>query len=172
LKHPWRVVALAFFPGGEQLVTASTDRHVRVWNTMTGGAHAPVWESSAHRGAVWAVAVSPNGRLVATAGRDRCVRVHDAATGTPIGTSLRHRGVVWAVAFDPDSKHLWSGSEDGKVCRWVAPTTTLDVPDSDTVSWAEALTGLRLDGDRVRVLGASEWAERRDRLLAASVRIQ
>ena len=174
LDHPRRVVALAFHPDGERLVTASTDRHVRVWDTTTG---AKLSESSAHRGAVWAVAVSPDGHLVATAGRDRCVRVWDAATGTPVGAPLRHRGVVWAVTFGRDGKHLWSGSEygtarggeGGTVCRWRAPTTTLNVPDAQVETWTEVVTGLRLDGDRVRVLGPSEWRELRDRLIASGV---
>jgi WD40 repeat protein len=170
LGHPWRAVAIGFSRDGRRLVSASTDRRVRVWDTSNG---VLVSESAAHRGAVWAVGVSPDGRLFATGGRDGCVRLWNAETGAPLGTPLRHPGPVWAVTFNRDGSDLWSGGEGTRdacaVRRWLAPVTSLKVPDAHAEAWAETATGSRLDGDRVRVLSPAEWRERRDRLTAAGV---
>ncbi len=174
LPQPWRAVALAFHPDGNRIVTGSTDRHLCVWDTTTGKRLVDV---AAHRGAVWAVAVSPNGRLIASAGRDRCVRIWDAETGDPVGSPLHQptAACTWGVTFGADGTAVWSGNEDGSVRgseggtvrRWRTPTTGLDIGDPFIETWTEAVTGLRLDGDRVRVLSPVEWHERRDRLDAA-----
>lgn len=171
LPHPWRVGALAFHPDGNRIVTGSTDRHARVWDLTTGERLA---DFPAHHGAVWAVAVSPDGRLIASAGRDRCVRVWDAETGDPVGAPLHQRtaACTWGVTFGADGSSIYSGNEEGSVRggeggsvrRWRTPTTGLDIADPHVEPWAEAVTGLRLDGDRVRVLTPVEWRERRKRL--------
>ena len=79
--HSFSVKAVAFSPDGKQLVSASHDQTVRLWDAATGE---QVKKLEGHSGKVKAVAFSPNGRRLASASDDRTVRLWDAATGEQV----------------------------------------------------------------------------------------
>jgi WD40 repeat protein len=101
---------LAFSPDGYQLVSASHDMTVRVWdaNPSQGLADSAWLTLRGHQGSVRGVAFSPDGRSLASAGLDKTVKVWDAWTGKELTTLHAHHAVV-GVAFSPDGKQLAAG---------------------------------------------------------------
>jgi WD40 repeat protein len=76
--HKDLVVALAFSPSGDRLVTAGEDGAVKIWDTTTGQEGLDL---RGHPGVARCVAFSPDGRLVAAAGADGTITIWD---GTPL----------------------------------------------------------------------------------------
>ncbi len=127
--HEHYVTALAFTPGGEQLVSADASGDVRIWGVPSG--------RTTHRiepfaGRFEALAVSPDGRTLALAGG------RYGGTEMPVGTHLRALDLATgamtatmggigeqphnptAVAYTADGRWLVTGGEDGRVNVWDA----------------------------------------------------
>src|SRR5262249_28239496 len=67
LLHDEGVQSVAFSPDGQRLVSASSDRMVRVWNA--DGSGQPV-VLRGHDGVVWSAAFSPDGQRIVSASDD------------------------------------------------------------------------------------------------------
>jgi WD40 repeat protein/Tfp pilus assembly protein PilF len=112
------VTCAAFSPDSKRLVTAGTDRTVRVWEVATGKRLiSPIQHSAAVRFAEF----SPDGKRLVTAGGDQA-QVWDAATGERITPPLKHSGIVYRAAFSPDGRHIVTGSADRTSRVWDAAT--------------------------------------------------
>ena len=130
--HMANVVDLIVTPDGKQLVSASNDKTVRVWDIETGktvrmirGDVAPgSW------GTILTMAMSPDGRLLAVGGQfhdtDRArgcaIRIYDFASGKLVKTLKGHENVVAALAFSPDGRQIFSGSADKTAILWDVAT--------------------------------------------------
>jgi WD40 repeat protein len=115
--HLAPVVAVAFSPDGQRLVTGSYDHTARVWDSGQG---AELLALRGHDHEVKAVAFSPDGRLIATGSADRTARVWDAVTGQALHPLEGHEHWVTSVAFSPDSRRIATGSLDGTARLWEA----------------------------------------------------
>lgn len=113
--HAGPVNRIAFLPSG-QVVTASDDQTVRLWQPADGAPGEVIRGPAGpgDEGAVYAVAAGA--RLLATGGRagwdwDRAtvVRLLDAATGAPRGALSGLSAPVAALAFSPDESRLAVG---------------------------------------------------------------
>ncbi len=122
-------------PGGHQgmirdLVTASDDKRVRVWDAQSGrelrrilGEIGPGKE-----GLVYAIALSPDDRWLAVGGvfgrhadeKTGLIRLYDFATGRLAQVLKGHTSAVYDLAFSPDGAWLVSGSADRTVRVWDA----------------------------------------------------
>jgi hypothetical protein len=113
--HTDEVTALAVTPDGRQVVSASDDETLRVWNLSSGEVRRTL---IGHTGGVTAVAVTPNGRQVVAASRDRTLKVWNLCSGAEQRTLTGHTSPVTAVAVTPDGRQIVSASQDGTLKVW------------------------------------------------------
>ncbi|WP_437987848.1 nSTAND1 domain-containing NTPase [Sorangium sp. So ce117] len=120
LSHPDLVVYAGYSPDGRRIVTACSDRTVRVWNA--DGTGEPI-VLRGHGARVTRAAFSPDGKRIATASDDTTVRIWNAdGTGEPV--VLRgHTDGVTSAAFSPDGKRIVTASYDRTVRVWNADGT-------------------------------------------------
>ncbi|KAG6912976.1 hypothetical protein DXG01_010675, partial [Tephrocybe rancida] len=121
-RTPSGVNDIGFSPDGKQVVSASDDLSVRIWDALTGDL---VKELKGHTGPVWSVAFSPDGKQVVSGSSDQSVRIWDALTGDLVKELKGHTDDVRSVAFSPDGKQVVSGSDDQSVRIWDALTGDL-----------------------------------------------
>ncbi|HUS92333.1 MAG TPA: WD40 repeat domain-containing protein [Phycisphaerae bacterium] len=122
-RHTRDVHSLAFLPGGRELLSASHDRSIRIWDVDTGRLVRKLefkddWEFSQ-------VAVAPDGVRAACACRTALLRFEVRVIDLVSGRTLqelggKHTDFVTAVAFSPDGRRIVSGSRDNKLWLWSA----------------------------------------------------
>jgi WD40 repeat protein/serine/threonine protein kinase/tetratricopeptide (TPR) repeat protein len=135
LPHDNAVLAVAFSPDGQRILTGSADQTARMWDAATGR---PLGKPLVHDGLVVAVAFSPDGQTILTCSQTSITqaKVHlwSAATRQSLGQPLMHPRPVLAVAFSPDGRTILTGSGDplankGEAHLWdVATGKTLGQP--------------------------------------------
>ncbi len=133
---PDPIYAVLWTPDWKQLVTASYDRTIRVWDAASGNmvreikgaADVIVFDPKApvepgHRDQVFSIDLDSQGKYLASGSSDRTVKLWDFATGKlvrdfpnpafkPSGPGQQHPshpGFVHAVRFSPDNSRLITG---------------------------------------------------------------
>ncbi|HEU4409448.1 MAG TPA: protein kinase [Polyangiaceae bacterium] len=120
LAHPDVVRSAAFSPDGKRLVTASSDKLVRVFDADAPGKPLVL---RGHDDGVIAAAFSPDGTRLVTGARDKTVRVWRAdGTGEPLVLRGHEQG-VFAASFSPDGTRILSASNDKTLRIWSADGT-------------------------------------------------
>ncbi|MEH2291630.1 MAG: hypothetical protein V7K31_00480, partial [Nostoc sp.] len=113
--HSDRVTAVALTPDGKQVISASDDRTLKLWNLETGENERTFY---GHSGMVTAVALTPNGKQLISASEDNTLNLWNLETGEDERTFYGHNSVVTAIALTPDGKQLISASEDNTLNLW------------------------------------------------------
>lgn len=127
--HPDAVNALAVTPDGKSLVSAGSDRTVRVWDVTSGK---PLRSFQGHMTKVLALAIRGDGRQIASASDDGAIRLWDLNTTDDHRALTDAADALWAVAFSPDNKRVATAGAD-KVVRVYAPETgklETSIPDA------------------------------------------
>jgi WD40 repeat protein len=117
--HNDSVLAAAFSPDGKRIASASADRTVKVWDSVTGQVHLTL---ARHTKRVTCVAFSPDGKRIVSGSEDGMIRMWDADTGEELRVFTGNNGIIKSVAVNPDGKRIVSGSEDRTVKVWDADT--------------------------------------------------
>jgi WD40 repeat protein len=154
--HSWDVTAVAFSHNGDEVLSASRDGQVKLWDPETG----ELLNTFEHPWQVLAAAFSPDDEFILSAGRDGTLFLWDLNTGEQVRTFEGLHGPVRSIAFSTDGKHVLAATDDGRVREWDAasgrPTRTLMVatggptlefPAQLVAAAAESqasLTGMRL----------------------------
>ncbi|QDU93691.1 WD40 repeat domain-containing protein [Lignipirellula cremea] len=109
------LTAVAFAPGGQDLLTGAADNGVAHWSVA---APVAVQELTGHQGAVYSVAYSPDGKFAASCGADLSVRLWDLETGAAAKQFAGHTKMPYSVQFSPDGLQLLTAGADGTVRLW------------------------------------------------------
>lgn len=162
--HTDLVEAAEWSPDGRLIVSAGSDKTIRVWEAATG---TEVRRLEAHTGSIIAAAWSPNGRWIVSAGDDRTVRIWEVATGVEVYRLEGHTDWVVAAIWSPDGRLVASASDDQTVRVWeIATGRQLCCLEGHTsginaVAWSpDGHWIASASGDRtVRVWDTTKWDE-------------
>jgi WD40 repeat protein len=112
--HSHVVRSIAFSPDGQQLLSGSYDRSLRIWDVESGKF---LKNFAGHTDLVLAAAWAPMGDRVASSSYDE-IRIWDVATAACLTTIKSSGGAVRSLAFAPDGKTLASTGDDRAVRLW------------------------------------------------------
>jgi formylglycine-generating enzyme required for sulfatase activity len=119
--HTGHIRGVAWSPDSLQLVSASHDKTVRLWDTVSGK---QLKLLTGHTDIVSSVAYSPDGTKIASCGLDQKLRVWDAASGAALFAISAHERQVSDVAWSPDGQRLATVGgihNSGELKIWDAP---------------------------------------------------
>jgi WD40 repeat protein len=118
IGHTARVGNLAFFPGGDRLLSVSNDGTVRVWDVATGKPLRQFKIEKSHGKA----ALSADGRFVAVSAARKVVLLElksEEANPVPIREfEQADTGFIGDLAFSPDGRQLASANYDFSAILW------------------------------------------------------
>ena len=107
----------AYSPDSTRIVTASSDKTARIWDTRTGAQLAVL---SGHSGTIYSAAYSPDGTRIVTASADKTARIWDARTGAQLAVLSGHGSTVYTAAYSPDGTRIVTASSDKTARIWDA----------------------------------------------------
>lgn len=161
LGHQDAVVGLQFVRGGSQLVSASWDRTVRLWDVDSSTVNSATVVDS-HRDQVLSVSfdgsLEPNrASRIASAGKDRVVKVTDVESYVEELEIREHKAELYDAEFSPDGSMIATAGNDGVVCLFDTKSGDLLVRLDGhggavwSVSWSPDGTLLASGGDDASV---------------------
>ncbi|MEM6255401.1 MAG: TIR domain-containing protein [Cyanobacteria bacterium P01_D01_bin.156] len=122
--HQGDLWSAQFSPDGTMIVTASSDKTVKLWN-LEGE---ELQTLQVHNAEVYAVSFSPDSTMIATASEDGTAKLLDL-NGEELQTFSNHDGAVYSVSFSPNGKSIATAGDDGTVKLW-----TLDGQEQQTIN--------------------------------------
>ena len=133
LRHNAAVMALAFSPDGEQLLSASRD-----WRAYLSDVRKPAATPRCklkHLASVRTALFSPDGKLVLTGSTDGRGRLWDATSGEPVGQPLAFQANVHSTVFSADGRSVALAGDDTAARVWdvvrpPAPPAPFTYPES------------------------------------------
>ncbi len=115
--HQETVYSVAVSPNGKQLLTASFDKTIKLWDINSGKEIRTFGGDKGHQNLVLGVTFAPDGRTFASASSDNTARTWDVPLLRPIReTALTEAGTTAAVS--PDGKTAAAGAKDGSIEVW------------------------------------------------------
>jgi WD40 repeat protein len=157
--HAGPVLAIAFSPSGDVVVTASADRSIKVWSTGDGKLLRTL---SHHLDAVNALAFrplrgggpGPHLPACASASDDRTVRIWQPDTGRMVRIIRGPRAPVLALTYASNGASLFTAGKEGILRRFDADSDTLLAEWPAQGDWIYALAASP-DGTK---LAAGDWS--------------
>ncbi len=149
--HRAEVVALAFSPDGQRLISAGMDGLALVWGVADGQVQ---HRCEADLGVLSSVAFSPDGTLVALGSADATIVVWQPGDNGRLRRLSGHTGDVTGVIFTPDGKSLISSSRDGTLRWWDIETRSERLR---VQAHPDGVHGLALSPNGQRLASAGGW---------------
>lgn len=148
--------ALAWSADGKSVLTASSDKEIRVWAVPALGEPFPAPRLlSGSSAPVTSIATGPKGKVV-TGGEDNKVRLWNLAEGT---IEKEFAAATVSVAFTPDGKRIATATDDGRIRLWDAAdgSQLFDLRSSPEI--AAKITALQRSIDREKLEQAWQKAQ-------------
>jgi len=118
--HIGHVNAIAVFPDGRRMATASDDKTIRLWNLEDS---VVLKKMEGHGGQVQAVAISGDGQLIASGDVYGELIAWHGETGKSLTKPIKgHSSRIRSLDFSPDGAVLATGSYDGRTKLWSTKT--------------------------------------------------
>ncbi|MDF1752010.1 MAG: TIR domain-containing protein [Verrucomicrobiales bacterium] len=114
-EHSNDVTSVAFSPDGKYVLSASSDRTIRVMNANSGET---VQILNSHTSGGLEAIFSPDGTEIVSSGWDGTVRVWDVKKGLEKRV-IRNEGRARSLCFSRDGNFIISGLDDGRILGWL-----------------------------------------------------
>jgi serine/threonine protein kinase len=148
--HSSPVEAIAFNSDRETLVSASTDRAIKVWDLELEQSVQTFSDGSDESPAI---AVSSDGQMLASSSMGNTVKVWNLKTGELLHTLRGHSWAVSSIVISPDGETLVSGSEDNTLKIWDLKTGELL---NSLTGYASPVHSMDISPDGRLLVGGSE----------------
>lgn len=112
--HRGAIHGVVFRPDSRQLITASWDKQVILWDVQTGERLATLSDSKKSQG----IAHSADGKWLAIGHEDGTVDVLETEPWKMRHSLVRHKAWVLGLAFQPDGKLLATSGREGSIKLW------------------------------------------------------
>lgn len=109
---------IVHIPGGQRIITGSSDGLIRQWDLESGAEIGDRWQVEGRYMSVTSIALSPNGITLASGYKDGTVRLLDIGTWKVIVKWTGHTDQVKSICWSPDGERVVSGSDDGTARVW------------------------------------------------------
>jgi ribosome assembly protein SQT1 len=114
--HKGPICSALFSLDGKQLITASEDSTVRVWDPKAATTNVFLQGHGFHEDAITSLAIHPsNGNLIGTTCVDGTAIVSNITSGKPIAAKKDHTDSVETIAFSNAVPYVATGSLDKSV---------------------------------------------------------
>ncbi|KAF5337789.1 hypothetical protein D9758_016297 [Tetrapyrgos nigripes] len=142
---------IALSADGQQVVSGSDDKTIRIWNVETGEEEKKL---EGHSRLVRSVAFSADGQRVVSGSEDKTIRIWNVETGEEEKKLEGHSHWVTSVAFSADGQRVVSGSSDKTIRIWNVETGEEEKKLEGHSHWVTSVA-FSADGQRV-VSGSSD----------------
>lgn len=115
--HQETVYGVAISPDGKQLLTASFDKTVKLWDLASGKEIRTFGGDKGHQNLVLGVTFAPDGNTFATASSDNTAKIWDVPQLKPVREIALSESATTA-AVSPDGKTAAAGAKDGSIKVW------------------------------------------------------
>jgi WD40 repeat protein len=113
--HQQPVSSIAFSPDGQQLVSSSFDKTIKLWDINNGKCLKTLL---GHNSRIWTVAFHPNGQQLASGSDDNNTKIWDLKQGRCINTIVGHTNTILSLNLSSGGCYLASGNEDNNIKIW------------------------------------------------------
>lgn len=112
-EHASGVQACVMSPDSRRIVSASSDRMLRVWNVIAGEIQLIL---DGHRATITALAMSADGRRLVSGAENGELCLWDLESGKVLLAIDGHRGAVLACALSDDGSRIHAGTDTHTLC--------------------------------------------------------
>lgn len=114
--HKDWISTVDFHPAGSHLITAGSDRNLKLWDFISQGlAHT---FTNVHTAPIWRVKFHDTGDFALSAGGDGAIKLYDLHTPKVRQQFRQHTDSVNGLNFQPFTNFFVSGSADKTVSIW------------------------------------------------------
>ena len=136
LGHSDSVNSIAFSPDGHFVLSGSSDKTIKLWNTKTGKL---IQTIESHSGLIESGALSPDGHYILSGSYNGTIELWNLKTGVLIHSMHGHTKSVKSIAFSPDGSYAISGSKDKTLKLWNIETGKLVRTMEGHGSWVSSV---------------------------------